>query len=118
MRVDVWSYYSVDRPPVKFHRIRRPFGAPTDNYSGSIAGLTSDVFGLRKPCRAASLPSSLRPTRSSQSARPNLTLSSARGHPCARVRKLSRTRIGLSLPLCPDHPLTSIKYLRFINWTP
>ena len=76
MRVDVWSYYSVDRPPVKFHRIRRSFDAPTDNYSGSIAGLTSDVFGLQKPCRAASLPSSLRPTRSPQStARPNLTLS-------------------------------------------
>ena len=48
MRVDVWSYYSVDRPPVKFHRIRRSFDAPTDNYSGIIAGLTSDVFGLRK----------------------------------------------------------------------
>ena len=48
MKVGVWSYYSVDRPPVKFHRIRSLFDAPTDNYSGSIAGLTSDVFGLRK----------------------------------------------------------------------
>ena len=43
MRVDVWSYYSVGRPPVKFHRIRRSFDAPMDNYSGSIAGLTSDL---------------------------------------------------------------------------
>ena len=48
MRVDVWSYYSVDRPPVKFHRVRSPFDAPMINYSGIIAGLTSDVFGLRK----------------------------------------------------------------------
>src|SRR3954469_25684476 len=69
----MWCRYVVGRPPAKFHRIRSPFDAPTDNYSGSIAGLTSDVFGLRKPCRAASLPSSLRPTRSSQSVRPNLT---------------------------------------------
>ena len=44
----MWSYYSVDRPPVKFHRIRRSFDAPTDNYSGNIVVLTSDVFGLRK----------------------------------------------------------------------
>lgn len=85
MRVDVWSYYSVDRLPVKFHRIRRSFDAPTDNYSGSIAGLMSDDFGLRKPCRAASLPSSLRPTRSSQSARHNLT-SLVSPRPSSRAR--------------------------------
>ena len=48
MRVGVWSYYSVDRPPVKFHRIRSSFDAPTINYSGIIADLTSDIFGLRK----------------------------------------------------------------------
>ena len=48
MKVGVWSYYSVDRLPVKFHRIWSLFDAPTDNYSGNIAGLTSDVFGLRK----------------------------------------------------------------------
>ena len=73
LKIGVRCCFVVNRPPVKFHRIRRSFDAPTDNYSGSIASLTSDVFGLRKPCRAASLPSSLRPTRSSQSARPNLT---------------------------------------------
>ena len=56
MRVDVWSYYSVDRPPVKFHRIRSPFDAPTDNYSGIIAGLMSDVFGLRKQSPGLSRP--------------------------------------------------------------
>ena len=88
MRVDVWSYYSVDRPPVKFHRIRRSFDAPTDNYSGSIAGLTSDVFGLRKPCRAASLSFSLRPTHSSQSARPYLT-SLVSPRPSSRARPKS-----------------------------
>ena len=44
----VRSCYSVGRPPAKFHRNRSSFDAPTINYSGSIAGLTSDVFGLRK----------------------------------------------------------------------
>ena len=39
---------SVARPPVKFHRIRSSFDAPTVNYSDIIVGLTSDVFGLRK----------------------------------------------------------------------
>ena len=48
LKVGVWSYYSVDRLPVKFHHSRSPFDAPMDNYSGSIAGLSSDVFGLRK----------------------------------------------------------------------
>ena len=59
MRVDEWSYYSVDRPPVKFRRIRRTFDAPTDNYSGIIAGLMSDVFGLRIQSPGLSLFSSL-----------------------------------------------------------
>ena len=48
LKVGVRPYYSVGRPLVKFHRVRSPFDAPTDNYSGSIAGLSSDVFGLRK----------------------------------------------------------------------
>ena len=48
MKVGMRCCYSVDRPPAMFHRIRSPFDAPTDNYSGSIVGLTSDVFGLRK----------------------------------------------------------------------
>ena len=48
MKVGKWSCYSVGRPPAKFHRIRSSFDAPTDNYSGIIAGLTLDVFGLRK----------------------------------------------------------------------
>ena len=60
-------WFTTGRQPVKFRTIWTSFDAPTDNYSGSIAGLTSDVFGLRKPCRDASLPSSLRPTRSPQS---------------------------------------------------
>jgi len=46
MRVGVRSYFSVGRPPVKFHRVRNPFDAPTYNYSGTAAGLTSDVFVL------------------------------------------------------------------------
>ena len=48
LKVGVRSYYSVGRPPAKFHRVRSPFDAQTNNYSGSIAGQTSDVFGLRK----------------------------------------------------------------------
>ena len=48
MKVGVRCCFVVSRPPAKFHRIWSTFDAPTDNYSGSIAGLTSDVFGLRK----------------------------------------------------------------------
>ena len=40
--------YVLSRLPAKFHTIRSPFDAPTDNYSSIIVGLTSDVFGLRK----------------------------------------------------------------------
>src|SRR3954469_21553071 len=47
MKVGVRCCFVVSRPPAKFHRIQSPFVAPTDNYSGRIAGLTSDVFGLR-----------------------------------------------------------------------
>ena len=49
-------FYVVGRPHVTFRRIRSSFDAPTDNYSGNTADLTSDVFGLRKSCRAAHLP--------------------------------------------------------------
>ena len=63
MQLVVRSYYSVDRAPAKFHRIRSSFDAPTGNYSGSIAGLSSDVFGLRKqmpgPLSLSSPPCSL-----------------------------------------------------------
>ena len=67
MKVGVWSYYSVDRSPVKFMRNRSSFDAPTDNYSGSIAGLSSDVFGLRKQSPGLSLFSSLSLWPSAQS---------------------------------------------------
>ena len=56
MTVGVWSYYSVDRPPVNFHRVRSPFDAPTDNYSGNIAGLFAGRF--RSPETIAGLHSS------------------------------------------------------------
>ena len=59
MKVGVRCCFVVSRPPAKFHRIRSPFDAPTDNYSGSIAGLTSDVFGLRKQSPGLPLFSSL-----------------------------------------------------------
>ena len=56
LKVGVWSYYSVDRPPVKFHRIRSSFVSPTvklyRHYSRSFRR-TFSVFGNR--CRALSL---------------------------------------------------------------
>ena len=55
MRVDVWSYYSVDRPPVKFHRIRSSFDSPTVIYiAAPLPVFSSDVFGLRKPVSGCS----------------------------------------------------------------
>ena len=57
MKVDVWSYYSVDRPPVKFHCIRRSFDAPTDNYSDIIVGQNVGCF--RSPETVAGSLSSL-----------------------------------------------------------
>ena len=59
MKVGMRCCYVVSRPPAKFHRIRSPFDAPTDNYSGSIAGQTSDVFGLRKQSPGLSMSSLL-----------------------------------------------------------
>ena len=47
-----------------------------------------------------------------------LSLSTPLRPPLARVRNLSRTRPGLSLPMGPDHPPTSLKYIRFVIWTP
>ena len=120
MRFDVWSYYSVDRPPIKFHRIRRSFDAPTDNYSGSIACLTSDVFGLRKLLPGLPLFSSLSSRPSTQlttyrQVQPNLSRQPAA--PLARVRKLSLTRPGLAPPLDSEHPQTSTKHHHFLFWT-
>ena len=78
MKVDVQSYISVGRPPTKFHRIRSPFDAPTDNYSDHIVGQTSDIFGLRKQSPGLSLFSLLilRPSAQSttyRQAQPNLS---------------------------------------------
>ena len=73
MRVGVWYYYSVDRPPVKFHRIWSSFDAPTINYSGSIAGVSSDVFGLGNSRRASPLLSSQTFATLPLTARPYLT---------------------------------------------
>ena len=44
MKVGVRCCFVVSRPPAKFHRVRNPFDAPTDNYSGSIAGLFVGCF--------------------------------------------------------------------------
>ena len=121
LKVGVRSYYSVDRPPAKFHRIRSSFDSPADNYSGSIAGLTSDIFGLRKQSPGLSLFSLLilRPSAQSttyRQAQPNLSRQPAARR--ARVRKLPRTRTRLLSPLDPEHPQTSTKYLHFLNWAP
>ena len=53
MKLIVRSYYSVDRPPAKFCRIRSSFDSPTVIRSGTIAGLIVGRFGLRNCCRAA-----------------------------------------------------------------
>ena len=66
MKVGVRCFYVVGRPPVNFPRIRSSFDAPTDNYSGNIAGLTSDVFGLRKQLPGLPLFSSLTSRPSTQ----------------------------------------------------
>ena len=66
MKVGVRCCIVVSRPPAKFHRVRSPFDAPTDNYSGNIAGLTSDVFGLRKQSQGLPLFSSLSSRPSTQ----------------------------------------------------
>lgn len=78
LKVGVQSYYSVDSPPAKFHRIRSSFDSPTLNYSGIIVRHTSDVFGLRKQSPGLSLFSSLSSRPSTQStthrqAQPNLS---------------------------------------------
>ena len=107
MRVDVWSYYSVDRPPVKFHRIRSSFDAPTDNYSGSIACLTSDVFGLRKQTPGLPLFSSLSSRPSTQATtyrqvQPNLSR-----QPAALLARASES--------CPEpDPLYRYRCVRII----
>ena len=88
MKVGVRCCFVVSRPPAKFHRIRSSFDTPTDNYSGSIASLTSDVFGLRKPCRAAFPSLSSQPETSRTQPRPSLPPLCTVHRPLARVRNL------------------------------
>ena len=55
MKVGVWSYYSVGRPPVKFCRIQSSFDSPTVIYiAAPLPVFSSDVFGLRKPVSGCS----------------------------------------------------------------
>ena len=71
MRVDVRSYYSVGRPPAKFHRIRSPFDAPTDKYSGNSS--RSNIGRFRSPKTVAG-PLSLLSCRSTANHQANLPL--------------------------------------------
>ena len=66
LKVGMRCCYVASRPPAKFHRIRSSFDTPMFNYSGSIAGLTSDVFGLRKQSPGLPLFSSLSSRLSTQ----------------------------------------------------
>ena len=121
LKVGMWCCYVACRPPAKFHHIWSSFDSPTDNYSDIIVGQTSDVFGLRKQSPGLSLFSSLSPKLLHSlltTARPQNPLCTVHRIPHVSVRKLSRTRPGLSLPLCPDHPLTSTKRLRFFSGLP
>ena len=95
MKVGVRSYYSVDRPPAKFHRIRSPFDAPTDYYSDSIVSLTSDIFGLRKTVARLSLSFLPRPSTQSttyRQAQPNLS-----HQPAALLARVSESCPGPEL---------------------
>ena len=47
-----------------------------------------------------------------------LTLSAQPPSPSCALPKLSRTRTVQSSPLHTDHPQTSTKHLRFLNWAP
>ena len=58
-KVGVRSYYSVDRPPVQFHRNRSSFDAPTDKYSGNSS--RSNVGRFWSPETVAGPPSLLFP---------------------------------------------------------
>ena len=116
MRVDMWSYYSVDRPPVKFHRIRSSFDPPTDNYRDIIVGQTSDVFGLRKQSPGLYLSSLLSALGFLHSplpltARPNLTsLISPRPSSHARPKAVpdpTRAVITVGFGSSPNTPKTS-----------
>ena len=53
MKVGVRCCFIVSRPPVKFHRNRSSFDAPTDNYSDIIVGLYVGRF--RSPETAVGL---------------------------------------------------------------
>ena len=77
MKFGVWSYYSVDRPPVQFHRNRSSFDAPTDKYSGNSSRSKRRTFSVSGNSRRASLSSLLsvrdRLHSSLPTARSNLT---------------------------------------------
>ena len=63
LQLVVRSYYSVDRPPAKFRRIRSPFDSPTVKYiAARLPVPSSDVFGLRKLLLGCLLFSPLSPT--------------------------------------------------------
>ena len=58
LKLDVRSYLVPGRPPVKFRRNRSPSGTRTVDRSGTVFGLSSDVFRCLKivlPRRAISL---------------------------------------------------------------
>ena len=57
LKVGVRSYYTVDRPPVKFHRIRSSFDSPAVKYSGNSS--RSNVGRFLSPETVAGPPSLL-----------------------------------------------------------
>ena len=93
MRVGVRSYYSVDRPPVKFHRIRSSFDAPTDNYSDIIVGQRR-TFSVSENSRRASI--SLLPSQSRHSPPSPSSYPSSRPEPSDAIARSEN-------PLCAVH---------------
>lgn len=92
------------RPPTKFHRIWSPFDAPADNYSGSIVGLSSDIFDLRKQSSGLSLlfslPKAFGLVRYHSPLGPTLPLSSACDPPRACPKTVPNpTRIVITVAI-------------------
>lgn len=75
LKVGMRSYYSVGRPPAKFHRIWSPFDAPTNNYSGnSSRSIVGRFWSPETVTGPLSLFSPLCPRPSTQPTRSNLPI--------------------------------------------
>ena len=109
MKVGVRPCYIAGKLPPKFRRIWSSFDAPTDNYSGSIAGHTSDVSGIRKLLPGFPSLSSLVHLHSPlHTARPNLTsLVSPRPPSCTRPKTAPNPNRAIVIDESGSSPIIS-----------